>query len=100
MVVVKGNLTINNDVNKVVGGFYVTGTTNTVSDINSNNTTPLVFKGLMISKNFSFGRKSAGTIENPTPSELMIYDGRIQTNAMLGMTDFSSALPNTAKISP
>lgn len=112
VIVVKGNLTIKNTVQKLVGAYYVTDDPRTddgnpatsadvegavsTSDSTSGNTYPLEVRGLMIAKSFNFGRKFAGTVENPAPSELIIYDGRLQSNPLPGMTDFAKALPNTS----
>ncbi len=98
-IVVKGDLKIGNKVKDVVGAFYVTGTIRT-TDSTSDNQYPLVVKGLMIAKAFEFKRQYAGTVENPTPSELIIYDGRLQSNPMAGMTDFATALPNSVNVGP
>lgn len=99
-VIVKGNLTISNAVQNIVGTYYVTGTIKTATDDVGTNQYPLTVRGLMIAKDFEFKRKFAGTIENPLPSELIIYDGRFQSNPMLGMTDFASSLPNTVSVGP
>jgi hypothetical protein len=97
-VVVYGNLTIENNVRNIVGAYYVDGTINTATDEPTYNT--VVVRGLMIAKDFAFKRDFAGTIENPEPSELIIYDGRLQSNPMPGMIDFASALPNSLSVSP
>lgn len=99
-IVVKGNLTIENTIENVVGAYYATGTIATATDDIGTNQYPLIVNGLMIAKEFNFKRKFAGTIENPSPSELIIYDGRLQSNPMLGMTDFASALPNSVSTTP
>ncbi len=99
-VVVKGDLTINNTVTDIVGAYYVTGTINTATTDTVTNQYPLTVHGLMIAKQFNFARKFAGTIESPAPSELIIYDGRLQSNPMLGMTDFASSLPNSVNVNP
>lgn len=97
-IVVKGDLTIDNEVQNIVGAYYVTGKLITASEkAASNNQYPLRVYGLLIAKEFEFGRQFAGTIENPTASELIVYDGRLQSNPMLGMVDFTSALPNTVE---
>lgn len=96
IIVVKGDLTIDNFVQSIVGSFYVTGTVHTTSSTTNANQYPLVARGLMIAHNFDFGRKFAGTVENPAPSELIIADGRIQSNPMPGMTDFVKSLPSLA----
>lgn len=99
MIVVKGDLTIENTVQNIVGAYYVTGNVNTATDIGTNQY-PLTVHGLMIAKQFNFLRKFAGTIENPLPSELIIYDGRLQSNPLQGMIDFASALPNSVSVAP
>lgn len=93
VIVVKGDLTIDNSVQKIVGSYYVTGTIHTTSSATGSNQYPLEIRGLVIAKDFDLGRKFAGTVENPAPSELIIADGRLQANPMPGMTDFVKALP-------
>jgi hypothetical protein len=93
VIVVKGDLTIDNSVQKIVGSYYVTGTIHTTSSDTGSNQYPLEIRGLVIAKEFDLGRKFAGTVENPAPSELIIADGRLQANPMPGMTDFVKALP-------
>lgn len=92
-IVVKGSLTIATNVKDLVGAYYVTETIAT-SNTSSGNQNPLTVYGLMIAKTFEFKRNFAGTIADPRPSELVIYDGRLQSNPMLGMVDFASAMPN------
>jgi len=102
VVVVRGNLTIANEVTNVVGTYYVAGSINTTQGaifIDSNRY-PLTVRGLMIAKVFNFGRRFAGTVENPMPSELFIFDGRMQTNPLPGMVDFVNTLPSTLNSSP
>lgn len=100
-IVVTGDLTIDNTVTNLVGTYYVQGTINTSSDlIGATNHYPLTVRGLMIGRQFIFGRKFAGTVENPLPSELFILDGRFQSNPMPGMVDFAGALPNTLNTGP
>jgi hypothetical protein len=96
VIVVKGNLTIDDSVSSLVGAYYVTGTIHTASSPSTNSSPqqqPLEIRGLVIAKEFDLGRTVAGTVERPTPSELIIADGRIQANPMPGMTDFVKSLP-------
>lgn len=99
IIVVKGNVIIDNTVQDVVGAFYTTGTFQT-SNGDANNQYPLVVNGLVIAKDFNFGRQYAGTVEAPSPSELIIYDGRLQSNPLPGISDFSNSLPNTGRSGP
>lgn len=102
-VVVRGDLNIENSVTNVVGAYYVQGTiftTPTATATSSDNRYPLTVRGLMIAKDFEFNRRFAGTVESPLPSELFIFDGRLQSNPLPGMSDFASALPNTQNSSP
>jgi hypothetical protein len=102
-VVVRGNLEIENQVTNVIGAYYVEGTVFTTpasTATSSDNRYPLTVRGLMIAKNFEFNRKFAGTVESPLPSELFIFDGRLQSNPLPGMTDFAGALPDTFNSSP
>lgn len=112
-IVVRGSLTINNSVTNLVGAYYVTdlaspslgiqppgaGTLSTTYDL-SGVQVPLTINGLVIAKNIKFLRKYAGTTDSPAPSEIIVYDGRLQSNPLPGMTDFASGLPNTVKAGP
>ncbi len=103
VVVVRGDLNIKNTVTNLIGAYYVDGTVFTTPNANkddSDNRYPLTIRGLMIAKAFELNRKFAGTIESPLPSELFIFDGRLQSNPLPGMIDFASALPNTFNSSP
>ena len=96
VIVIKGDLTIDDSVSSLVGSYYVTGTIHTASSPATNsspNQQPLEVRGLVIASQFDLGRTVAGTVERPTPSELIIADGRIQANPMPGMTDFVKSLP-------
>ena len=102
-IVVRGNLEIENQVTNVIGAYYVEGTVFTTpasTATSSDNRYPLTVRGLMIAKAFEFNRKFAGTVESPLPSELFIFDGRLQSNPLPGMTDFAGALPDTFNSSP
>lgn len=103
VIVVRGNLNIENSVTNLVGAYYVDGTVYTSPEATKDSTEnhyPLTVRGLMLSKNFIFNRKFAGTVESPLPSELFIFDGRLQSNPLPGMVDFASVLPNTLNSSP
>ncbi len=103
VVIVKGNLFIDQTVTNMVGTYYVLGTVCTAPGsqasctyVSNGSQYPLTIRGLLIAKAFGFNRTYAGTIDNPSPSELIIFDGRFQSNPLPGMTDFASALPNTS----
>ncbi|GEM_PF-5535862 len=103
VIVVRGDLNIENQVTHLVGAYYVDGTvytTPTLTAPSTENHYPLTVRGLMIARKFVFNRKFAGTVESPLPSELFIFDGRLQSNPLPGMVDFASALPNTFNSSP
>ena len=99
-IVVKGNLIIDNRVTNIVGAYYVSGTVKTTSNPSNDNQYPLRVDGLMIGGKFEFKRQFAGTIERPEASELIVYDGRLQSNPLPGMSDFTSALPNAIRNLP
>lgn len=113
-VFVQGNLYIDNAVTQVVGTYYVSGTICTGSNdsggvcdkdnwtpaaINPNQY-PLTWRGLLIARDIVFTRTFAGTTENPLPSELIIFDGRLQSNPMPGLIDFAKTLPLSAGQNP
>ncbi len=106
VVIVKGNLLIDSPVTTLIGTYYVQGTVCTApgnapcSYGTSGTEYPLTVRGLLIAKQFKFNRKYAGTIDKPSPSELIIFDGRLQSNPMPGLTDFADALPNTIGANP
>lgn len=111
VVVVKGDLVIDASVTDLAGFYFVTGTICTASVNNETdcsslminpalNRSPLTVRGLVFAKEFNLGRKFAGTVDDPLPSELFINDGRAQTNPLPGMTDFVSLLPSTVPANP
>lgn len=120
-VIVKGNVIIDNSVTSVIGSYFVTKnatgtggkfcTTNprasgddcyaagTTWSTNANQY-PLTIHGLIIANAFSFRRAFVGTLLNPQASELIIQDGRLQSNPTRGMEDFINGLPNTVGSGP
>lgn len=99
VVIVQGDLTIDSAVTNLVGTYIVFGTIHTTSG-GADNRYPLTVRGMLIAKTFDFARTFAGTTDNPAPAELVIFDGRFQSNPLPGMTDFSSVLPNTLGANP
>ncbi len=93
--VVTGKMTIATTVQSVAGAYLVQGAdgVSTISTQAGAETNPLKIYGLLIAKKFVFGRRVAGTVERPEPSENIIYDGRLQTNPMPGLVDFARVLP-------
>ncbi|MBI2984280.1 MAG: hypothetical protein HYY50_01515 [Candidatus Kerfeldbacteria bacterium] len=121
MVWVKGDLMIDNHVTQLAGNYLVEGTICTgqkepygaadppacdpvrvgpFGGPTSDNVFPLTVRGVMLAKKFFFARTFAGTIDNPSPSELVINDGRLQTNPLPGLTDFANVLPSTVNTGP
>ncbi len=113
MVVVKGNLIIDNGVTELAGNYYVTGTICTGQPDNGDspptectvtrnlpNNFPLTVRGIMLAHKFYFARTFAGTVETPLPSEVIINDGRLQSNPPQGFRDFAGVLPSSVSTGP
>lgn len=115
--IVRGDLTIAENVSNIVGNFFVLGDDSvdgdgdgvvnygdgdgviyTVAPTTGTNGSQLVVYGLMMARKFDLNRNYEGLGNGPTsgedePSELIIYDGRIVANTPPGFQDFSSLLP-------
>ncbi|MBI5405208.1 MAG: hypothetical protein HY976_03185, partial [Candidatus Kerfeldbacteria bacterium] len=63
--------------------------------------TPLTVSGLMIAQNFDFRRRYRGLGSgSQEASELVIYDGRLQTNTPPGLSAITSSFPNVQELLP
>jgi hypothetical protein len=98
--IVKGNLTIGESVNQVVGSFFVIGDDSIGDGLHdgavttqSSNASQLVVYGLMMGRSFDFQRTYEGVYGQDEPAELIYYDGRILSNTPPGLRDFASVLP-------
>lgn len=94
-----GNITIENNVTNIVGNYFAEGTV-TVKAKSQGYDSQLKVAGLMIASQFDFQRKYKGTIDNPQPSEQVIYDGRLIANPPPGFKDLASLLPIIREVSP
>ncbi|MFH1366939.1 MAG: hypothetical protein ABIH38_03025 [Patescibacteria group bacterium] len=95
---VKGNIYIGPSVDTLVGAYY--SEKKIIVQSMGSADKKLTAYGLMIAKEFGFGRRYKGTISSPEPSELFIYDGRVQLNPPPGFRDLSQALPKISEVSP
>lgn len=98
--IVKGDLTIGENVNQIVGSFFVIGDDSIGDGLNdgtvtteATNASQLIVYGLMMGRSFTFQRTYEGVYGQDEPAELIYYDGRIISNPPPGLRDFSSVLP-------
>ncbi|MBI3963663.1 MAG: VCBS repeat-containing protein [Candidatus Kerfeldbacteria bacterium] len=102
--IVKGDVTVDPDVEDLVGAFAVLGedgnpATGTFSS--SASTSQLRVHGLILARAFDLQRTFiGGTFGVPEPSELITYDGRVFANAPPGMADLSQSLPEYRLVAP
>ncbi|MFA5069865.1 MAG: hypothetical protein WC528_01150 [Patescibacteria group bacterium] len=94
---VKGDIYISPTVDTLVGTYYAEGKIITQSMGSADK--KLTVYGTMIAREFDLGRRYKGTISNPQPSELFIYDGRVQLNPPPGFRDLSQSLPKITDVS-
>jgi len=85
-----GHIYIGKDVDELVGAFYGENIIQTKPG-----DSPLVVHGLMISKDFDFGRTYSSGTEG---AERIIFDGRALTNPPPGMEDLTRSLPSISDI--
>ncbi len=97
--IVRGNLTIGENVSQAVGSFFVIGdvtndgTNDGVITTEATSASQLVIYGLLMGRSFNFERTYEGVFGNDEPAELIYYDGRILSNTPPGLRDFASVLP-------
>lgn len=116
--VVKGNVTIAKEVNKVTAAIIATGTDTaqeplatggiistgddndpSICDASTKVCRPLTIIGLLFARQFQFQR--IGNLEkNETPAERVIADERLFLNPPPGMEDVTKALPNPTRTLP
>lgn len=102
--IIKGNLTIAPKVTKIVGVFYVednganTGIIDTGTYAGAQIDVPLVVNGVMLAKGFKFSRNFSAS--SSTPSEKVLYDGRLWLNTPPGLTDIAAAMPTYRDVAP
>jgi hypothetical protein len=98
--IVRGDLTIGENVSQAVGSFFVIGDTSIGDGLHDGTITTLPTSaqqlnvyGLMMARSFTFQRTYQGTSGSDEPSELIYYDGRILANTPAGLRDYASVLP-------
>lgn len=96
----KGNIDIRPNVSMIVGAYY-TEQNAIVESFSPSPDSKLVVYGLMVAQTFSFQRKYVSISDNqPEPAELVIYDGRLQTNTPPGLDQIAKSLPNVREVVP
>jgi len=98
-IIVDGDITVNSGISEIVGAYFTLPDDTTprtfFSTDGSISTVPLKVSGILVAQKFVFRRSKGGTVERPAPSELVIYDGRLQINPPASLIDFTRALPVT-----
>ncbi|MFH0856730.1 MAG: hypothetical protein V1860_02425 [bacterium] len=106
--IIKGNLNISQEVNNVVGAFYVEGNDGVdenaaVDTIYDSDGAPgstdakLIIYGMVMATKYKFGRTYKSINEG---SEQIIYDGRALINTPPGMKDLTKSLPLWSEAAP
>lgn len=102
--IVKGDVTVDADVEELVGAFAVLGEDGNAASgtfSSSSSTRQLRVRGLILARAFDLQRTFiGGTFGVPEPSELITYDGRVFANAPPGMADLSQTLPEYRLVAP
>jgi hypothetical protein len=98
--IVKGDVTIAPTVKHIVGNYFIDGTVTVQGKASGRNDDQLQVSGLIIARQFKFQRQFKGTIDNPQPAEVIIYDGRLLANTPPGFQDLASLLPLIREVSP
>ncbi|MCW1929689.1 MAG: hypothetical protein KIH62_000045, partial [Candidatus Kerfeldbacteria bacterium] len=98
--IVRGNLTVGENVAQLVGSFLVIGDTSIGDGVHdgtfttvATNAQQLSVYGLVMARTFSLNRTYQGTAGNDEPSELFYYDGRLLANTPPGVRDYTSLMP-------
>jgi hypothetical protein len=86
-----GNINIDPAVRSIVGNIYAEGAISTGTTGNSLTEKPLTVNGVVVAKKFNLQRQYPG--DNSTPSEQILYDGRIVANTPPGLNNFAASLP-------
>lgn len=98
--IVRGDLTIGENVSQLVGSFFVLGD-NTIGDGISDGgiiTEPasafqLTVYGLWMARSYKLQRSYEGQLDIDEPAELIYYDGRVIANTPPGLESLASTLP-------
>jgi hypothetical protein len=98
--IVRGDLTISENVSNLVGTFLVLGDDAIGDGVNdgtitteSTNAAQLVIYGLLMARAYDLQRTYEGVPGVDEPAELVYYDGRVIANPPPGLRDFTSTLP-------
>ncbi len=95
------SVTIEKDVRRTVGNYYVEGMMNIEGSATSAQPDdPYQNDGVMVARGFKFGRRIKGPIDNPQPSEIILNDGRLSLNPPPGFEGFSQNLPQIRESVP
>jgi hypothetical protein len=86
-----GNVVIDPLVETVSANIYAEGTIATGTGGDPTTEAPLTINGVVVSRQFNFQRVFPGSVS--TPSEKIVYDGRIVANTPPGLSDFAASLP-------
>jgi len=94
--IVKGDIDISQSVSVMSGVFY------SEEDIRTGiGETSLTVSGVMVAKSFDFRRRFRGSgAGSQEAAELVIYDGRLQTNTPPGLAGLSEGLPSVQELVP
>jgi hypothetical protein len=93
--IVTGNININPTVTRLAGNYLVLGETSNGATFTTgqDSNLPLEISGLIMARQFDFGRENVGTTSQAAAAEKIIYDGRILANTPPGLGDLSKILP-------
>lgn len=97
---VLGSVNVSKDVSSIVGSYLVNGTFTDSPPGSGGGDTQLTVNGMIAARRFALLRQFRGTLENPQPSEKIIFDGRILANTPPGFEDLSKVLPVIRDVAP
>ena len=94
----KGNIYVAPAVTNISASIYSEGVISTGTNGDPTTEVALTINGVVVAKQFNFQRTYSGNINIngayiPTPSEKIVYDGRIVANTPPGLSDFAGSLP-------
>lgn len=98
--IVRGDLTIGENVAQLVGSFFVLGDTAIGDGLHDGtfttletNAQQLSVYGMVMARAFSLNRSYGGTSGSDEPAEVFYYDGRILAHTPPGLREYASLLP-------
>jgi hypothetical protein len=95
----ENGIVISEGVESIVGTYYAQGIIR-VNGFTGGSDVQLNVSGLMIAGSFIFKRNYQGASGVQAPSEIVTYDGRLQTNTPPGLSTLSTALVNLTESLP